>query len=162
MKMVKKAKTPSREDTISQQRERRKISCRHWERKSSKWCEVESPRDFKKQQMCISQESSPGCRAAQLCHVYCMYRFLIIQHIFYVMALKKEMPSHSYSPKASAFEDEMSDCRCITCSATIKSSTIGERWSPWKQALFEKLMQWGMSTLICTDLAQPKSFQDKE
>lgn len=42
------------------------------------------------------------------------------------------------------------------CSAAVKkSSTIGETRSPWKQALFEKLMEW-MSSSACSSLAKPK------
>lgn len=42
-------------------------------------------------------------------------------------------------------EDGIIDCRYIMFSVAMKKkkkkTQKGERWSPWKQALFEKLMQ---------------------
>ena len=41
-----------------------------------------------------------------------------------------------------------------------KVAQEGERWSPWKQALFEKLMQWGVPALVRTDPAEEKRHRE--
>ena len=58
------------------------------------------------------------------------YVFIIIQNqniinvVIMINADTWKNSIHSNSPEAETREDEISDCRCITCSAAIKSGTI--------------------------------------
>lgn len=153
------AKTPHREHTISKHG-REKKSCSCWEKMPvlRSWIPKRGQADEKY----ISAVSFHVCHNIFLVpYPQQMHVFHDTTHVYYVAR-----PSHNiftWSWNCLGWVLLTADALCALLPLKkARRTQKGERWSPWKQALFEKLMQWGMSTLVCADPAEPKGMANGE
>lgn len=146
----------------------RKISCRRWEKMTAVWSWIPGRGRAAADVHLSSQLSSlsentapvPFPQHTQVCFfnrhsVHVMSAYTIWTEWEKAASVCTLRGKKRQSEEAGS-EDGMSDCRCIMCSAAVKSSTRRGKVVAMETSIVWKLMQWGVSALVRTDPAQPK------